>query len=99
MAGVHRVCQGSRAHEGWRANLRWFHPGSRQNLLNSVFANSHSSGFTRKNFKIWEQYAPRLFEIFDLHRADLWQDYGKFLKEVYDISGRNPAIKPSLDKV
>jgi hypothetical protein len=53
----------------------------------------------RMHALIWEQYAPRLFEIFDLHRANLWQDYRKFLKEVYDISGRSPAINPPLDKV
>ena len=53
----------------------------------------------RMHAMIWEQYAPRLFEIFDLHRPDLWEQYRKFLKQVYDIKGRSPNIKPSLDKV
>ena len=48
---------------------------------------------------IWQYYGNRLFELFDLRRPDLWQQYRQFLKEVYDIKGRNPAIKPPLDKV
>jgi len=48
---------------------------------------------------IWQYYGNRLFDLFDLRRPDLWQQYQQFLKEVYDIKGRNPAIKPSLDKV
>jgi hypothetical protein len=48
---------------------------------------------------VWQHYGNRLFELFDLRRSDLWQKYRQFLKEVYDIEGRIPAIKPSLDKV
>jgi hypothetical protein len=52
-----------------------------------------------KHAYVWEHYAPRLFELFDLRRPDLWEQYRKFLKEVYDIKGRRPNIKPPLDKV
>jgi hypothetical protein len=48
---------------------------------------------------IWQHYGKRLFELFDFRRPDLWEEYRNFLKEVYDIAGRSPAIKPSLDKV
>jgi hypothetical protein len=48
---------------------------------------------------IWQYYGKRLFELFDLRQPDLWQEYREFLKEVYDIKGRNPAIKPPMDKV
>ena len=48
---------------------------------------------------IWRHYGNRLFDLFDLRRPDLWQQYQEFLKEVYDIAGRIPEIKPSLDKV
>ena len=48
---------------------------------------------------IWQHYGSRFFELFDLGQPALWQQYRHFLKEVYDIKGRNPAIKPSLDKV
>jgi len=53
----------------------------------------------RKHAFIWEHYAPRLFELFDLRRTDLWEQYRQFLKQVYDIKGRSPNIKPPLDKV
>ena len=53
----------------------------------------------RKHAFIWREYAPRLFELFDMRRPDLWEQYRKFLKEVYDIKGRNPNIKPFLDHV
>jgi hypothetical protein len=53
----------------------------------------------RKHAYIWEEYAPRLFELFDLRNADLWEKYKLFLKEIYDIKGRNPNIVPPLDSV
>jgi hypothetical protein len=53
----------------------------------------------RKHATIWESYAPRLFEVFDLRRPDLWEEYRQFVKEVYDIKGRNPAINPPPDKI
>ena len=48
---------------------------------------------------IWQHYGKRFFELFDLRRPDLWERYRQFLKEVYDIKGRSPRIKPPLDKV
>ena len=48
---------------------------------------------------IWQHYGNRLFELFDLRRPELWQQYQQFLKEVYDNEGRIPAIKPAMDKV
>jgi hypothetical protein len=48
---------------------------------------------------IWQHYGNQLCELFDLRRPDLWKGYQQFLKEVYDVKGRNPAIKPPLDKV
>jgi hypothetical protein len=48
---------------------------------------------------IWDQYSKRLFELFDLRRPDLWEDYRQFLKEFYDIKGRSSFIKPPLDQV
>jgi hypothetical protein len=48
---------------------------------------------------IWRHYGKRFFELFDLRQPDLWGKYRQFLKEVYDIKGRSPRIKPPLDKV
>lgn len=48
---------------------------------------------------VWQHYGKRFFELFDLRRPNLWQQYQLFLKEYYDLDGRIPGIKPSLDKV
>lgn len=48
---------------------------------------------------IWRHYGKQLFDLFDLRRSDLWEQYRQFIKDVYDIKGRSPNIKPSLDKV
>ena len=48
---------------------------------------------------IWQHYGRRFFELFDLRQPDLWEGYRQFLKEIYDIKGRRPYIKPPLDKV
>lgn len=53
----------------------------------------------RKHAYIWEKYAPRLFELFDLRNTSLWEKYRLFLKDLYDIKGRNPNIVPPLDSV
>jgi hypothetical protein len=53
----------------------------------------------RMHAAIWRHYGKRFFELFDLRRPDLWQQYQKFLKEVYDIEGRIPEIEPAMDKV
>jgi len=38
---------------------------------------------------IWERYAPRLFEVFDLRRPELWKQYREFLRACYVAEGRN----------
>jgi hypothetical protein len=48
---------------------------------------------------IWQHYGQRLFELFDLRRPNLWEEYRHFIKEVYKIKGLIPEIKPPLDKV
>jgi hypothetical protein len=53
----------------------------------------------RMHAVVWQHYDKRFFELFDLHRPDLWQQYQQFLKRYYDLEGRIPGIKPSLDKV
>jgi hypothetical protein len=53
----------------------------------------------RMQAMIWGHYAPRLFELFDLRRPELWEQYRQFVKEVYAIKGMIPEIKPAEDKV
>jgi hypothetical protein len=51
------------------------------------------------NTVVWQHYGKRFFNLFDLRQPQLWEQYRKFLKEMYDIKGRSPNIKPPLDKV
>jgi hypothetical protein len=37
----------------------------------------------RLNAHIWEKYGQRLFDLLDLHRPDIWDQYRNFLKEYY----------------
>lgn len=48
---------------------------------------------------IWRHYGKQFFELFDLRQPDLWEKYRQFLKEIYDIKGRRPYIKPPPDQV
>jgi hypothetical protein len=38
---------------------------------------------------IWEQYGMRLFELFDLRRPDLWEQYRTWLRARYIAEGKN----------
>jgi hypothetical protein len=87
---------------GDAAALSYSHP-----LMNSFYDEEFRKNYDRRqpewlakmHLAIWQFYGKRLFELFDLRQPDLWQQYRQFLKGVYDIEGRIPAIKPSLDKV
>jgi hypothetical protein len=53
----------------------------------------------RMHAMIWEEYCPRLFELFDLEQTELWGKYQNFVRDVYNIKGRNPVISPPLDQI
>jgi hypothetical protein len=36
---------------------------------------------------LWEHYQNRLFELFDLRRPELWEEYREFLTEYYALLG------------
>ena len=55
----------------------------------SVLANTPNIDSYELNFKrhamMWDHYGLRFFELFDLRRPDLWNDYLAFLKEFYRL--------------
>ena len=63
------------------------------------FSRRQPEWLTLMHATIWQHYGKRFFELFDLGQPDLWKEYRQFLKEVYDIKGRRPHIKPPLDNV
>jgi hypothetical protein len=83
-------------------NLNRSHP-----ITNPFYEDDSQQKFSRRqpewlaqmHTAIWRHYGKQFFELFDLRRPDLWEKYRQFLKEVYDIKGRSPRIKPPLDKV
>lgn len=48
----------------------------------------------------WEHYGQRLFELFDLRRPDLWDEYTRFVVEYRRLDGRKPLSGyPSFEKI
>jgi hypothetical protein len=54
---------------------------------------SHIEWTIRLHSSIWEHYGDRLFDLFDLHRPDLWEQYMFFVAEFYRL--KPPAHNPS----
>jgi|WetSurMetagenome_2_1015567.scaffolds.fasta_scaffold23569_3 hypothetical protein len=67
--------------------------------LRKEFHRRQPEWLARMHTAIWQFYGKSFFELFDLRRPDLWEQYRQFLKEFYDIKGRSSFIKPPLDKV
>jgi len=45
---------------------------------------SRAEFFSKKHAFLWKYYGQRLFDLFDLNRPDLWEEYRHFLKEYYE---------------
>jgi len=53
----------------------------------------------RREALIWEHYGERFFQLFDLHRPDLWQDYRHYVEEIYWLKPPVPVKgDPSLPR-
>lgn len=76
-------------------------------ITSKYFTDEISDKFPRRqpewllqmHMEVWEYYGSNFFELFDLRRPELWNNYRGFLKELYDIQGRIPFIKPPMDCV
>lgn len=66
---------------------------------NQKFHRRQPEWLMKMHMEVWKHYGIKLFKLFDLRQPDLWEQYRRFLKEFYDIKGRIPFIKPSMDKV
>lgn len=53
----------------------------------------------RMHAAVWKHYGQPLFELFDLRRPDLWEQYTLFISEFYEIKGLIPDITPAEDKI
>jgi hypothetical protein len=48
---------------------------------------------------IWKQYGLKLFELFDLHRPDLWEAYRKFHIEYHRLLGTKTIYGPPIENI
>jgi hypothetical protein len=48
---------------------------------------------------LWKHYGQRLFELFDLRKPDLWQEYRIFLREYYSLLGEKSVYGPPYENV
>jgi hypothetical protein len=47
----------------------------------------------------WEYFGHNLFQLFDVCHPELWTKYKKFVKDYYDLIGRNPIYQLPLDQI
>jgi hypothetical protein len=52
--------------------------------------------FAREHAMIWEHYGQGFFDLFDLNRPDLWEEYAAFLKEYYEIDSKKTKIVKAI---
>ncbi len=72
----------------------------RQSELGRSLKNNHPEFTTRMHASIWEHYGQRLFELFDLRRPELWDEYTRFVVEYRRLQGHKPLSGyPSFDKI
>jgi hypothetical protein len=48
---------------------------------------------------LWKHYGKRLFELFDLRRPDLWEEYRKFTSEYHSLLGMKSIFGPPYENV
>ena len=81
--------------------------GNSHPLTDKYYEDEYRNKFYRRqpewlmemHMDIWKHYDKRFFELFDIRRPDLWEQYRRFLKEFYDIKGRRRSIVPARDKI
>ena len=49
--------------------------------------------------RIWERYAQRLFDLFDLRRSGVWEKYRAFVGEYYRLTGQKSIWGPQYENV
>lgn len=67
--------------------------------INDFYQSNKDRGWIQPEFSarseafLWNRYGQRLFDLFDLHRPDLWNEYIKFLKDYYTNRGEQNKLK------
>lgn len=69
------------------AKILWNHPLMAEYKANLNSGSSQPAIEAGIHAVIWERYGQRLFQLFNLGRPDLWNEFSIFVKRVYEIKG------------
>ena len=84
----HKVKEGNYS---WPAFLAAYKQSEESRRLRMMYP---PAAVIREESLIWEQYGDRLFDVFDLRRPELWEEYQKFAREYWAEHER--AFPPRL---
>ena len=62
-------------------------------------ANNNAEKQALLHAAIWQNYEGRLFDLFDLHRTDIWDNFTRFIKEFHKLSPLKVDVSPPEDQV
>ncbi len=90
-----------------RSPLETSKAGSSHSLTDKYYEDEYRKQFHKRqpewlmkmHMGIWQHYDKIFFELFDLRRPDLWEQYRRFLREFSDIKGRRRSNCPPRDMV
>jgi hypothetical protein len=68
-------------------------------LAKKLSGTSQAEWMAGMESEIWKYYGQRLFELFDLRRPELWEQYTGFIGEFHRIKKSESYGYPALDKI
>ena len=68
-------------------------------LAKELSAISQAEWMAGMETEIWKHYGQRLFELFDLRRPELWEQYSGFIQEFHKIKKSESSGYPAYDKI
>ena len=69
------------------------------NLGKELMKEYHPKAAIVLHAALWRYYGKRLFELFDLRRPDLWEEYRQFIREYYKLLGTKSVYGPPYENV
>ena len=95
-----RFLDGFSAQDAYK--MKWTRLPLFQDYYNSEFTKSISNNheqFLKLHSVIWSHYGEHFFELFDLRRPDLWNQYVGFLKEYYRLDDKDRIATDKRDGI
>jgi hypothetical protein len=86
----HKLKEGN---SSWPAFLAAYKQSEESRRLRMMYP---PAAVIREESLIWEHYGDRLFDVFDLRRPDLWEEYQRFVQEYWAEHERVFPLRPIL---